>query len=68
MSSPETLLLIRNILILQLLTMAVVPEYAAQFHVKLLNMWKAIIKPIPHKVPADKKDKFWEIDMTKFEP
>jgi hypothetical protein len=68
MSSPETFLLIRNILLLQLLTMVVVPEYAFQSHRKLLRVWKSIMKPFSHKVTADKKDKFWEIDMTKFEP
>jgi hypothetical protein len=69
MSSPEASLLIRNILLLQLLTMLlVVPEYAFQSHRKLLKVWKSIMKPLSHKVTAEKKDKFWEIDMTKFEP
>lgn len=68
MSFSETSMLIRNILLLQLLTIAVVPEYAFQVHRKILKMWKSIMNSVPLKAPTDKKDKFWEIDMTKFEP
>jgi hypothetical protein len=70
MFSPEISIVIRNILLLQLLTVVVVPGYALQIHQKLLRIWKSLNTPVLPKKPAvkAKKEKFWEIDMTKFEP
>jgi len=68
MFTPETSMLLRNILLLQLLTIAIVPDYAFVIHRKLFKLWKSIVTPVSHKVPPDKRDKFLEIDMTKFEP
>jgi hypothetical protein len=70
MFAPETSFVIRNILLLQLLTLVVVPDSDLQVHQKLLKIWKSLNTPILPKKPADKakKEKFWEIDMTKFEP
>jgi hypothetical protein len=70
MFAPETSIVIRNILLLQLLTLVVVPGYALQVHQKLLKIWKSLNTPVHPKKPTGKakKEKFWEIDMTKFEP
>jgi hypothetical protein len=65
----EISMVIRNILLLQLLTIFVVPDFAFQVHQKLLKIWRSLDTPVLAKKPADKeKKKFWEIDMTKFEP
>jgi hypothetical protein len=70
MSAPETSIVIRNILLLHLLTLVVVPGYAFQVHQNLLKIWKSLNTPILLKKTTDKakKERFWEIDMTKFEP
>jgi len=66
MVTLETSILLRNILLLQLLTIVIVPDCAFGIQKKLLKLWKSIITPV--KIPPDKRGKFWEIDMTKFEP
>ena len=70
MSAQETSMVIRNILLLQLLTLIVIPDYAFQIHQKVLKIWKTLNTQLLPKNPADraKKEKFWEIDMTKLEP
>ena len=70
MFTPETSIVIRNILLLQLLTLVIVPSYALQIHHKLLKIWKSLNTPALPKKPTGKakKERFWEIDMTKFEP
>jgi len=69
MVTHETLsIVLRNILLLQLLTIIVVPDYAFGMHKKLLKLWKSFVAPISPKTPPDKRGKFWEIDMTKLEP
>jgi hypothetical protein len=70
MFAPETSIVIRNILLLQFLTLIVVPGYALQIHQKLLKIWKSLNTPMLPKKPTGKakKERFWEIDMTKFEP
>ena len=68
MSIFETSMLIRNLLLLQLLTIFVVPDYAFQVHQKLCKFWKSIVIPVRLMIPTGKREKFWEIDMTKFEP
>ncbi len=70
MFAPETSIVIRNILLFQLLTLAVIPGYALQLHQKLLKIWKSLNTPVLPKKPTGKakKESFWEIDMTKIEP
>jgi len=70
MFATETSIVIRNILLLQLLALVVIPGYSLQVHQKLLKIWKSLNTPALPKKPTDKakKEKFWEIDMTKFEP
>jgi len=68
MSAQETSMVIRNILLLQLLTFVVIPDYAFQIHKKLLKIWKTLNAQLLPRNPKAKKEKFWEIDMTKLEP
>ena len=70
MSDAVTSMLIRNILLLQLLTIFLVPDYAFQVHQKMLKIVRLLDTPVLTKKPSRKikKEKFWEIDMTKFEP
>ncbi len=70
MSDNEISFSIRNILLLQLLTLAVVRESAFQLCQKLLKAWKSLRAPFLSRKPSSqgKKGKFWEVDMTKFEP
>ncbi len=70
MSESEISLSIRNILLLQLLTLAVVRDSAFELYRKLLKVWKSVRIPRFSSKPTcrGKKEKFWEIDMTKFEP
>jgi len=61
---------IRNILLVQMLTLVLVPGYALQVRRELVKIWKTLKTPIlPRKTGSLKKgSKFWEIDLTKFEP
>jgi len=68
MFTQETTILLRNILLLQLLTVVIIPDYAFAIHKKFLKLWKSITMPLSHKTPPNKRGKFWEIDMSKFEP
>jgi len=65
MAAHEISILLRNILLLQLLTIVIVPDYAFGIQKKLFKLWKSIITPV--KATPEKRGKFWEIDMTKFE-
>jgi len=66
MITHETSILLRNLLLLQLLTIAIVPNYAFGIHKQLLKLWRSIFAPISPKLPPNKRGKFWEMDMTKF--
>ncbi len=70
MSDNELSFGIRNILLLQLLTLVVVRESAFQFCQKLLKVWKSLRARFLSREHSSqgKKGKFWEVDMTKFEP
>jgi hypothetical protein len=61
---------IRNILLVQMLMIVLVPGYAMQVRRELVKIWKTLKTPIlPKKTVSLKKGgKFWEIDLTKFEP
>ncbi len=66
----EMMFSIRNILLLQLLTLVAAPDYAFQARRRLLKIWKSLNAPMFPKKPIGqkKRERFWEIDMTKFEP
>jgi hypothetical protein len=61
---------IRNILLVQMLMIEMVPDYAVQVRRGLVKIWKTLKTPIlPKRTgPSKKSGKFWEIDLTKFEP
>lgn len=69
MYTHDAVLAIRNILLLQLMVIALVPGHVALVRQELLKIWKRINEPFSFKKTTDKKkNRFWEIDMTKFEP
>lgn len=61
---------IRNILLVQVLLIVMVPDYALQVRRELAKIWKMLKTPIlPKRTgPSKKGGKFWEIDLTKLEP
>jgi hypothetical protein len=68
----ETLTItLRNILLLQLLTALTIASKAPLIHRELLRIWRWFKTPLlllkSHKT-NHRSHKFWEIDMTKFEP
>jgi hypothetical protein len=66
----KTVIGIRNILLVQMLMIVLVPGYVLQVCRELVKIWKTLKTPIlPKKGDSLKKGgKFWEIDLTKFEP
>jgi hypothetical protein len=70
MFGDEIFIGIRNILFMHLMILATVPERTVRLHHELVKIWKTLKTPIlPKKTgPVKKGSKFWEIDMTKFEP
>ena len=70
MFAHEVTIGIRNILLIQLLVIVLVPGCAFQVHQGLMKIWKTLNTPLLPEKPADpkKREKFWEIDMTRFEP
>ena len=61
---------IRNILLLQLIVMTMAPEKVVLARQEILKFWKELKTPLfpkTAKKPAN-RGRFWEIDMTKFEP
>jgi hypothetical protein len=61
---------IRNILLAQMLMVVLVPGYALQVRRELTKLWRTLKTPVlPKRTGHSKKSgKFWEIDLTKFEP
>lgn len=61
---------IRNLLLAQMLMIVLVPGYALQVRQELAKLWKTLKTPVlPKKADRLKKaGRFWEIDLTKFEP
>ena len=58
---------LRNVLLVQLLLIGLAPEFAFQVYHHFLKIWKAFHVPsLPKK--DKKRSRFWEIDMTNFEP
>lgn len=68
MFSSELTLEIRNILLIQLLLVLMLPGYAVLACSRLISIWKSIKAPFPKEETSKKRNKFREIDMTKFEP
>lgn len=61
-------LALRNALLLQLLVIALMPEHAVvSVHRHLQQVWRRIHAPRLKRQPR-KGSRFWEIDMTNFEP
>ena len=61
----------RNMLLFQLLIVLAFAGNTAVFHQELLRIWKTLKIPFLPLRPTrtnHKANKFWEIDMTKFEP
>jgi len=62
---------LRNILFFQLMMVLVLAGNAPLVQQELLKIWKTLNTPLFPKRPSGtnhKSNKFWEIDMTKFEP
>ncbi len=62
---------LRNILLFQLLVVLAFAGNAPVIHQELLRIWKTLKAPFLHIRSTrtnHKSNKFWEIDMTKFEP
>ena len=66
----DLILALRTVLLLQFLIILMLPEHAAaavQRHV--LTAWRSLHAPFLGKKHQPRKgSRFWEIDMTKFEP
>jgi hypothetical protein len=62
---------LRNILLVQLLTALALAGNSPRLQQELLRIWKTLNTPLLWKKPVKpnhKSGKFWEIDMTDFEP
>ncbi len=70
MSDTEISFNLRNILLLQLLTLVVVKDSSFQLCQNLLKVWKSLKALLAAWRPSGpgNRGKFWEVDMTKFEP
>ena len=61
----------RNILIFQLLLILAFAGSTTMFYHELLRIWKTLkapFLPLRSTRTNHRSNKFWEIDMTKFEP
>jgi hypothetical protein len=69
LSQQDLTLVVRNILLIQLLTIFLVPRCALVARRELLRFWRSIHAPLLHGKEAPKKgSNFWKIDLTKLEP
>jgi hypothetical protein len=62
---------LRNVLLVQLLTALTLAGNSPRLQQELLRIWKTLKTPLLRKKPNKpnhKSGKFWEIDMTDFEP
>jgi hypothetical protein len=61
---------IRNILLLQLIVMTMAPEKGVLVRQEILKFLRELRTPLFQKTAKKpgNRGKFWEIDMTKFEP
>ncbi len=69
---PDVIMLaLRNILLVQLLMALTLAGNSPRLQQELLRIWKTLQAPLLWKKPIKpnhKSGKFWEIDMTDFEP
>ena len=69
---PDVIMLsLRNVLLLQLLMALTLAGNSPRLQQELLRIWKTLNAPLLRKKPIKpnhKSGKFWEIDMTDFEP
>ncbi len=69
---PDVIMLaLRNILLVQLLMALTLAGNSPRLQQELLRIWKKLNAPLLRKKPIKpnhKSGKFWEIDMTDFEP
>jgi hypothetical protein len=69
MVPDEFTIVIRNILLVQLLMITALPGHTSVFRLQLIRIWRSINAPFLQKKNTRRKgSRFWEIDMTKFEP
>ena len=69
MYSLEIPIGIRNILLVHLLLLVLmVPAHMVLVRQELHRLWRTINAPFLRKEAAKKGSRFWEIDMTNFEP
>ena len=69
---PDVIMIeLRNILLVQLLMGLTLAGNAPRLQQELLRIWKTLKAPLLSKKPIKpnhKSGKFWEIDMSDFEP
>jgi len=71
MASEVMMIWLRNILLFQFLVAFSIAGDSPRLHQELLKIWKTLNTPLLQKKPGKpnhKSGKFWEIDMTDFEP
>lgn len=69
MALPELLIGIRNVLLVQIVLILAAPRYALAVQRELLKIWTSIKAPfLVRKETREKRNRFREIDMTKFVP
>lgn len=62
-------LALRNALLLQFLVILMLSDHAAvAVHRHLRKAWRRVQAPLLAKRKPRKANRFWQIDMTKFEP
>ncbi len=59
---------LRNVLLVHLLVVVLAPGYALQAHRELSKLWKTVRTALVIRRSCSRRSRFWEIDMTKFEP
>ncbi len=65
----EVIIGIRNILLVQLVTIILAPSHVLLISREITRIWQSINAPFLQRKPVRRKGStFWEIDMTKFEP
>ncbi len=62
---------LRNIFLVQLVVVLTLAGNESMVQQELLKIWRMLNTPLLPKKPSEtnhKSNKFWEIDLTKFEP
>ncbi len=68
MTEHELMLGVRNILLASFIIAAVVPEGTLLLRRQLARIWTILRTRLAVRKSKARSEKFWEIDMTKFEP